>query len=71
MWVIQYFDTPPCWLSAKNGDAPFDVTWQLKNARSFVNREDARHEILRLGLPGIWVAIQIAEYATQEVRTTT
>jgi hypothetical protein len=36
------------------GIADFDVTYQEKNAKPFLCREDAMHEILRLGLGGNW-----------------
>lgn len=55
-WVIEYFGTPLCWISEARGSAAFDVTFQIKLAQRFTCREDAAHEILRLGLSGQWLA---------------
>jgi hypothetical protein len=55
-WVIEYFGTPPCWISEARGSSAFDVTFQLRLAQRFTCREDAAHEILRLGLSGTWAA---------------
>jgi hypothetical protein len=59
VWVIQYNLLPPCWLSRSK--TPTDITWQLKNARQFANRDEANLEIHRIGLPGVWVAVDIGE----------
>ena len=61
-WVIEYVgDFPPCWIAApKVGFAQaFDVTFQIKLAHEFQNREDTQHEMLRLGLSGAWKANRI------------
>lgn len=60
-WVIEYVGAfPPCWITAPKGGAPaFDVTYQIKLAHCFVNREDTLHEMLRLGLSGAWNAVRI------------
>lgn len=60
-WVIEYVGAfPPCWIVAPKGNAPaFDVTYQIKLAQSFQNREDTLHEMLRLGLSGAWNAVRI------------
>lgn len=62
-WVIEYQGTPPCWIAEKKALEPFDVTFQRKLAQTFTNREDASCEILRLGLPGSWAAIQVGRFA--------
>jgi hypothetical protein len=59
-WVIEYMGwLPPCWIAnPKIGfAAAFDVTFQVKLAHQFQNREDTQHEILRLGLSGAWRAV--------------
>jgi hypothetical protein len=68
MWVIQYNLSPPCWLSRNEATAygGSDVTWNLRQARRFMNREDASHEILKLGLPGVWVAVDVGEVHAQK-----
>jgi hypothetical protein len=53
-WVIEYYGIPPCWISEAHGSAAFDVTFQRRLAQRFTCREDAAHEILRLGLSGLW-----------------
>jgi len=46
----------------KHGSAAaFDVTFQRSLAQRFTNHEDAKCEILRLGLSGQWLATQIGE----------
>ena len=56
MWVIEYSGMPECWITNSAHELPtdIDVTFQRKHARRFACEEDARHEILRLGLPGSW-----------------
>jgi hypothetical protein len=60
-WVIEYVGAfPPCWIVAPKGNAQaFDVTYQIKLAQRFTNREDTLHEMLRLGLSGAWAANRI------------
>jgi hypothetical protein len=58
IWVIEYSGAP-CWIAERVGSsAAFDVTFQRKFARRFLCREDANHEILRLGLSGQWRGLQ-------------
>jgi len=55
MWVIKFEGMSQCWI--REGTSlgwPFDVTFQWKLAKRFACEEDARHEILRLGLSGEW-----------------
>jgi hypothetical protein len=40
-----------------------DVTFQRALAKRHTNREDASHEMLRLGLSGEWEPVQIGEVA--------
>ena len=63
IWVIEYLGMPPCWImDHKHGSAAaFDVTFQRSLAQRFTNHEDAKCEILRLGLSGQWLATQIGE----------
>jgi hypothetical protein len=60
-WVIEYQrGSPPCWiLVSAEGTPAFDVTYQIKFAQRFQNREDAQHAMLRLGLSGAWKATRI------------
>ena len=60
MWVIEHSASPPCWIAERiHPVSGYDVTFQRKLAKRFTNQEDARHEILRLGLPGSWTVQQI------------
>ena len=52
-WVIEYLKSCPCWIQ-EQGPLTFGVTYQLKFAHKFVSSEDARNEILRIGLSGDW-----------------
>jgi hypothetical protein len=63
-WVIEYVGTPPCWIGEHKGSGPvLDVTFQRALAKRHTNREDASHEMLRLGLSGEWEPVQIGEVA--------
>lgn len=59
IWVIEYSGIAPCWIKARSEGAEIDITFHRKFARRFVCKEDANHEILRLGLSGQWAAQQI------------
>jgi hypothetical protein len=63
-WVIQYSEVPHCWIMQGKqrslAEGGIDVTWQLKQAKRFTNIEDARHEILRIGLSRDWLPIEIS-----------
>lgn len=61
IWVIEYYGMPACWITESRGSAAFDVTFQRKLAQKFMCREDANHEILRLGLSGQWGPQQVGE----------
>ncbi|MFZ1005264.1 MAG: hypothetical protein WAN65_00400 [Candidatus Sulfotelmatobacter sp.] len=50
VWVIEYFGSPQCWISEPRGSGAFDVTFQRRYATQYTCREDAAHEMLRLGL---------------------
>ena len=52
-WVIEYNEEPRVWIREGNPGS-LDVTYQRKNAKRFACLEDARHEILHLGLAGMW-----------------
>lgn len=61
IWVIQYTALPPCWIR-EHGDntVVLDVTFQRKFAKTFTSCEDARHEMLRLGLTTTsWLAVNV------------
>lgn len=54
-WVIQYeAEGSFCWISEASMGAAFNVTYQFRLAERFTCAEDARHEMLRLGLSGAW-----------------
>ncbi len=59
IWVIEYIGAPAYWISGKTGPAAVDVTSERKHAKSFLCREDAMHEMLRLGLSSAWTAKEI------------
>ena len=59
IWVIEYIGMPPCWITEARDSRAFDVTFQRSLAQRFMCQEDAKHEILRLGLSGTWTAQQI------------
>jgi len=62
IWVIEYSGIPPCWIADRKGSsAAFDVTFQRSLAQRFLCREDASHEIMRLGLSGQWGTQQIGK----------
>jgi hypothetical protein len=62
IWVIEYLGPPACWIAERKGKSmAFDVTFQRNLARRFTSVEDAKDEILRLGLSGNWFAAQIGE----------
>jgi hypothetical protein len=61
VWVIEFLGTPPCWISESRCSAAFDVTFQRRLAQHFMCREDALHEMLRLGLSGQWGPQQIGK----------
>jgi hypothetical protein len=56
-WVIQYASHSPCWIQEEERNVSFHVTYQLKFAQRFMSGEDARNEMLRLGLSGDWTPI--------------
>jgi len=56
-WVIEYLKNCPCWIQENETPTAFDVTYQLKFAQKFVSSEDARNEILRIGLSGDWAPV--------------
>ena len=62
VWLIEYEDFErycrPCWISNDVQNHAFGVTWNPLEARRFMSGEDARNEILRLGLAAGWVAVQ-------------
>jgi hypothetical protein len=52
-WVIEFDEEPRLWIRDTDGSI-IDVTYQRTNAKRFACLEDARHEILHLGLAGMW-----------------
>lgn len=61
-WVIR-FDHPQIrlWISANEIPDCYDVTDDASRAKTFLNRPDARHEILHLGLNSNWRAARLSE----------
>lgn len=59
-FVIEYADyVRPSWIAEVDQRAhAFGVTFDIRKARRFPNGEDARNEILRLGLAGAWIAAE-------------
>jgi hypothetical protein len=57
VWVIEYSGIAPCWIAESGGG--FNITFQRSFAKRFVCREDASHEMLRLGLSGQWAAEEL------------
>jgi hypothetical protein len=55
VWVICW-SRAKCWINKTR--EPFSVTFTVKEAEEFLCEEDAKHEILRLGLPGTWRAMR-------------
>lgn len=53
-FLIEYRGTPPCWIAEARASAAFDVTFQRRLAQRFTCAEDAKHEMLRLGLSQAW-----------------
>jgi len=53
-WVVEFGEEPRLWIREGEPGSMVDVTYQLKNAKRFTCLEDARHEILHLGLAGMW-----------------
>jgi len=61
-FLIEYCGTPPCWIAEARISAAFDVTFQKKLTQRFTCAEDAKHEMLRLGLSQVW-AVKPAQFA--------
>jgi hypothetical protein len=60
MWVIEGGDLMSrAWIRRMpyNLRAPFSVTFTILEAQTFLSEEDAKHEMLRLGLNGAWSAV--------------
>jgi len=58
-WLIEYQSCSiPAWISGDVVNHSFGVTYDPKKARRFTNGEDARNEILRLGLAADWQAVE-------------
>jgi len=55
-WVIESVALPKIWITESRGLTPYDITFQLTRAERFLCQEDAKHEMLRLGLGGQWFA---------------
>ena len=53
-YVIECLGEPKLWIRESAPGSPIDITYQRKNAKRFACLEDARHEILHLGLAGVW-----------------
>jgi hypothetical protein len=58
-YVIERIDYPHMWICEAPPGAVFDVSYQMAKAKRFACLEDARHEILRLGLAGVWKAREL------------
>jgi hypothetical protein len=53
-FVIRHVSEPPLYIAEARGNA-YDITYQISKAQRFMCLEDAKHEMLRLGLPaGAW-----------------
>lgn len=69
-WVIEYNGIPPCWIADRKGSAAaFDVTFQRSCAKRFLCGEDARHEILHLGLSSAWFANDFGGFSEHQSRS--
>jgi len=53
-FVIEFYGTPPSWVSVKTKRAMFGVTYQLEQAQRFASREEARNELAELRLSAYW-----------------
>jgi hypothetical protein len=53
-YVIECDGEPTMWIRDPEPGSIIDVTHQRPNAKRFACLEDARHEMLHLGLAGMW-----------------
>ena len=60
VWLIEYqLYLPACWIASEVSHHSFGVTYNPLKARRFTNGEDARNEILKIGLPAAdWKAVE-------------
>jgi len=59
MFVIQFSGSPKFWICESRSENPFGVTFRFSEASRFLCQEDARHEMLRLGLSGEWRVVPV------------
>jgi len=58
-WLIEYTHcSRPCWIANLVNHHSFGVTYNPLLAKRFTNGEDARNEILKLGLSPEWKAAE-------------
>lgn len=58
-WLIEYEEcSRPSWIADEIHHHSFGVTFDPRKAKRFTNGEDARNEILRLGLSSAWRAVE-------------
>jgi len=60
VWLIEHQDySRPCWIADLVKHHSFGITYNPVLAKRFTNGEDARNEILKLGLAGsVWKAVE-------------